>query len=283
MIGFGGQEKFGRANIQQLIRESKNYPFLSAKEERVILRKVAAGDEEARIKLIMSNMRFILKIASKEHYGDNGDDSFNDVASRAIHGALLASHRFNPKKHKTKFRTYAVIWIRQQIREYKHYEVRTIRVPINKVNEVGRMIKDRGADATMEHLGETNPNLMHMYHGATSLNIPATHGVESKYSDDVIDLIPDTSETMFSETLEGTSAREFLDEVLDNALDDREKHVVKLYHGYYTDDDEEMTLEDIGQLMGLTRERIRQIKEEALEKVRRYIRKRGVYAIDQVA
>ena len=244
---------------------------LSREREVELSARIKEGDMVARDEMVQANLRFVVDVAKK--YQNRGL-SLSDLISAGNLGLLTAAERFDGTKG-FKFISYAVWWIRQSILQTIAEHARTVRLPLNKVS----LLKD--ISKVSRRLGqgrEIDPNIDEI---ASELDVPAQEVLETMLSartvrsldeafeeDDersLLNILADsTQETPDADVLRD-SAREQLEEVLDN-LDDRELRIIRLYFGL--DGNESLTLEQIGGLMSLTRERIRQLKERALGKLR---------------
>ena len=244
---------------------------LSREREVELSARIREGDMVARDEMVQANLRFVVDVAKK--YQNRGL-SLSDLISAGNLGLLTAAERFDGTKG-FKFISYAVWWIRQSILQTIAEHARTVRLPLNKVS----LLKD--ISKVSRRLGqgrESDPGIDEI---AAELDVPAQEVLETMLSartvrsldeafeeDDersLLNILADsTQETPDADVLRD-SAREQLEEVLDN-LDERELRIIRLYFGL--DGNESLTLEQIGGLMSLTRERIRQLKERALSKLR---------------
>ena len=255
---------------------------LSREREVELAARIREGDMVARDELVQANLRFVIDVAKK--YQNRGL-SLSDLISAGNLGLLTAAERFDGTKG-FKFISYAVWWIRQSILQTIAEHARTVRLPLNKVS----LLKD--ISKVSRRLGqgrESDPGIDEI---AAELDVPAQEVLETMLSartvrsldeafeedDDrsLLNVLADsTQETPDADVLRD-SAREQLDEVLEN-LDERELRIINLYFGL--DGNESLTLEQIGGLMGLTRERVRQLKERALGKLRHPTRYQSLLAL----
>ncbi len=229
------------------------------------------GDVGARDEMVKANLRFVVDVAKK--YQNRGL-SLSDLISAGNLGLLTAAERFDGTKG-YKFISYAVWWIKQSILQTIAEHARTVRLPLNKLS----LLKD--ISKVSRRLGqgrESDPGIEEI---ARELDVPAEEVLETMLSartvrsldeafeeDDersLLNILADSSQATPDADILRESAREQLEGVL-NSLDERELRIIRLYFGL--DGNEALTLEQIGGLMGLTRERVRQLKERALSKLR---------------
>ena len=258
------------------IAESKP---LSREREVELAAQIQDGDMAARDELVQANLRFVIDVA--KNYQNRGL-SLSDLISAGNVGLLTAAERFDGTKG-YKFISYAVWWIKQSILQTIAENARTVRLPLNKLS----LLKD--ISKASRRLGQGREGDPAIEEIAAELDVPAEEVLDTMMSartvrsldeafeeDDersLINILADGNQETPDAPLDGgnpeevlrDSAREQLEEVLEN-LDDRELKIIRLYFGL--DGSESLTLEQIGGLMGLTRERVRQLKERALGKLR---------------
>ncbi len=244
---------------------------LSREREVELAARIQDGDMVARDEMVQANLRFVVDVAKK--YQNRGL-SLSDLISAGNLGLLTAAERFDGTKG-YKFISYAVWWIRQSILQSIAEHARTVRLPLNKVS----LLKDISkASRKLGQGRESDPGIDEI---AAELDVPADEVLETMLSaravrsldesfeeDDersLLNILADSSQQTPDADVLRDSARLQLEEVL-TSLDDRELRIIRLYFGL--DGNEALTLEQIGGLMGLTRERIRQLKERALGKLR---------------
>jgi RNA polymerase primary sigma factor len=225
----------------------------------------------ARDEMIRANLRFVVDVAKK--YQNRGL-SLSDLISAGNLGLITAADRFDGTKG-YKFISYAVWWIRQSILQTLAEHVRTVRLPLNKVS----LLKDISkASRKLGQNRESDPDVEEI---AQELDVPAREILETilsarsvcsldeSFTDDdersLLNTLPDQSLEAPDANVLRESARTQLESAL-NTLDERELRIIRLYFGL--DGNEALTLEEIGDMMNLTRERIRQLKERALSKLR---------------
>ncbi|MFH1570799.1 MAG: RNA polymerase sigma factor RpoD/SigA [Gemmatimonadota bacterium] len=244
---------------------------LSREREVELSTRIRQGDMEARNELVQANLRFVVDVA--KHYQNRGL-SLPDLISAGNLGLLIAAERFDGGRG-FKFISYAVWWIRQSILQAVAEQARTVRLPLNKLSQL-REISE--ASRRLGQGREVEPDVEEI---AAELDIPAEdviHTVlsaravrsldESFDSDDdrnLLDTLSDHSQGAPDSALVSQSAQRHVDQFL-QCLDGRERYVIQRYFGL--DGDEPLTLDQIGEYLGVTRERIRQIKERALSRLR---------------
>ena len=244
---------------------------LSREREVELAERIKNGDMRARDEMIRTNLRFVVDVAKK--YQNRGL-SLSDLISAGNLGLITAADRFDGTKG-YKFISYAVWWIRQSILQTLAEHVRTVRLPLNKVS----LLKDISkASRKLGQYREGDPAIEEI---AKELDVPAEEVLETilsarsvcsldeSFTDDdersLLNTLPDQSLEAPDADVLRESARVQLENAL-NTLDERELRIIRLYFGL--DGNEALTLEEIGDMMNLTRERIRQLKERALSKLR---------------
>ncbi|MCS7240968.1 MAG: sigma-70 family RNA polymerase sigma factor [Candidatus Bipolaricaulota bacterium] len=259
--------------IRTYFDEIARVPLLTKEEEVELAKRIEAGDEEAKKKLAEANLRLVVSIAKK--YRGCGLP-FLDLIQEGNLGLMKAVEKFDWRKG-YKFSTYATWWIRQAILRAITNRSRTIRVPthinelIRKIHEAEREhIKEHGAGPTLEELAEeldtTVDNIVKAKRTAqytASLDTPIGYDEEGAVLGDFIedeDAISPTHET-FRELL-----IQEIRKALKERLTPRERRVLELRYGL--DGNPPKTLDEVGEIFGISRERVRQIQKEALEKLR---------------
>lgn len=244
---------------------------LSREREVELAERIKNGDMRARDEMIRANLRFVVDVAKK--YQNRGL-SLSDLISAGNLGLITAADRFDGTKG-YKFISYAVWWIRQSILQTLAEHVRTVRLPLNKVS----LLKD--ISKASRKLGQDRASEPDIEEIAAELEVPADEvretilsaravcSLDESFTDDderslLNTLADDTTEAPDADILR-ESARVQLETALDT-LEERELRIIRLYFGL--DGNEALTLEEIGDMMNLTRERIRQLKERALSKLR---------------
>ena len=244
---------------------------LSREREVELADRIKNGDMGARDEMIQANLRFVVDVAKK--YQNRGL-SLSDLISAGNLGLITAADRFDGTKG-YKFISYAVWWIRQSILQTLAEHVRTVRLPLNKVS----LLKD--ISKASRKLGQDRASEPAIEEIAAELEVPAEEVLETilsaravcsldeSFTDDdersLLNTLADNSTQAPDAGVLRESARVQLETALDT-LETRELRIIRLYFGL--DGNEALTLEEIGDMMNLTRERIRQLKERALSKLR---------------
>ncbi|MCH7715283.1 MAG: sigma-70 family RNA polymerase sigma factor [Gemmatimonadetes bacterium] len=252
---------------------------LSSAEEVDLARKIKEGDEHARNRLVEANLRFVVSVA-KEY--QNRGVPLSDLVSAGNVGLITAAERFDENKG-FKFISYAVWWIRQAILQALAEQSRIVRVPLNRagtLHRIGRrsaaLQQELGRDPTIDEIAEGMDiprdevaKTLAISQTHLSLDAPLTPGEDNKLMDYLPDeQSPGPDDQTFEHALTGS-----IEEVL-RTLKEREAKILRLYFGL--ESQEAMTLEEIGGLLGITRERVRQIKEKALARLRHVSRARSL-------
>lgn len=264
-------ERFDDA-IKIYLRDIQRTPLLNAESEKELARKIEKGDKAARDKMIESNLRLVVKIAKR--YINRGLP-FLDLIEEGNLGLIKAVERFNLAKE-CRFSTYATWWIRQAIERSLINQSRTIRLPVHVSDDINRMLRtarnlsqqlqrEPGIHEIAEAMNAKQPyvrRLMTLLRRTCSIESPL--GDNNDYS--LIDTIEDNSMTSPTVLLENINTFEMISEHFD-ALSENEKTILTLRFGL--DDNEPQTLDTIGHMFGVTRERIRQIEVKSIEKLRK--------------
>ena len=257
---------------QKYLAEIGRYPLLSPEEEKELAKKAAKGDLEARERLIKSNLRLVVNIA-KKYYGRSKGMTLLDLIQEGNIGLAKAVDKFDWRKG-FKFSTFATWWIRQAISRALSDQARTIRLPVHIVETLYKLNKAKKRLAAILDREPTPEEL------AAEMNLP-TQKVQKllKYVPDTIslespvgegesllkELIPDTSTIGPEKIAASVALREQLKKAI-QCLNPKERRVISLRYGL--EDGTIHTLEEIGKIYGITRERVRQIEIKALEKLK---------------
>lgn len=257
--------------VRMYLKEIGRVELLSADEEVAIAKRIEEGDDLAKQELAEANLRLVVSIAKR--YVGRGM-SFLDLIQEGNMGLMKAVEKFDYHKG-FKFSTYATWWIRQAITRAIADQARTIRIPVHMVETINKLVRvqrtllqDLGREPTPEEIGaemdlptEKVREILKIAQEPVSLETPIGEEDDSHLGDFIEDEGAMSPEAFTSSSL----LREQLEDVLDT-LTDREENVLRLRFGL--DDGNIRTLEQVGKVFGVTRERIRQIEAKALRKLR---------------
>jgi RNA polymerase primary sigma factor len=258
-------------NIKIYLKEIGQTPLLTPKQEVELAAKIKRGDKKARDLMIRSNLRLVVKIA--HDYARYGLPLL-DLISEGNIGLMKAVERFDPKKG-GKLSTYAAWWIKQAIKRALANQSKTIRLPAHLVDKISRMRKvdhrlaeKLGRDPTVEELArEMNVAATVVGHWQTvalrpaSLDAPIGNGDSAEFGE----IIGDEKATSPYDQINDIQLKQEVEQLLD-VLDRREREILKFRYGLRGVREE--TLEDVGKRFKITRERVRQIQNAAIGKLR---------------
>ena len=258
------------ASLDKYLQEIGHEEMISIEEEVELAQRIRKGDRKALERLTKANLRFVVSVAKQ--YQNQGL-SLADLINEGNFGLIKAAEKFDETRG-FKFISYAVWWIRQSILQAIAEQSRIILLPLNQVSSVNKINKVLNK---FEQENERRPSIDEI---AQDTDIPEekiieafkvnTHhiSVDAPFHDDdessLLDVIPNDAIPSTDKSLVEESLRAEIGRVLD-ILEDREKKVIEAYFGI---NQREMTLEEIGSKYGLTRERVRQIKEKAIRRLR---------------
>ena len=258
--------------LDQYLHEIGQTPLLTAEQEVELAQRIKEGDDEALHQMVRANLRFVVSVAKK--YQGQGL-TLSDLINEGNYGLIKAAKRFDETRG-FKFISYAVWWIRQAILQALAEQARTVRLPLNRI---GTISKIRKASARLAQTYKRPPNVEELAaeldlpakkiedalrHQARSLSMDAPFGEDDENS--LLDVLADGADERPDERMLDESVRRDVERAL-ATLDPREAEITRLYFGIGRETP--MTLEEIGTEYELTRERVRQIKEKALRKLRR--------------
>jgi RNA polymerase primary sigma factor len=260
-----------KQSIEKYLEEIGGYSPLAPEEEVDLARLIRKGNARALDKLVKANLRFVISVA-KEYQGQGLP--LQDLISEGNLGLIKAAQRFDETRG-FKFISYAVWWIRQSILQALAEQSRVVRLPLNRVgaiNKVGRALeeleKKYGREPSMEEIADKME--MTAYEVADVLKTSARHlSLDEPFKEDegnsLLDILESDRYAPPDDMLMQESLQVEIDKVL-STLKPREAEIIRLYFGL--DGDRPLTLEEIGEHFKLTRERVRQIKEKALRRLR---------------
>jgi RNA polymerase primary sigma factor len=257
--------------LDQYLFEVSKTPLLTSQQEVEIARRVVAGDPDAMQELVKRNLRFVISVAKK--YQNRGL-ALTDLIGEGNVGLLTAARKFDPDQG-VKFISYAVWWIRQSILAALARQGRSVRVPLNRTADLSRIV--RSSEALRQEL-QREPTPEEIAE-ATGLSLDVVQALATLNSSDVrLDgpLEADSDRSLIDRFVidehadpEAQVMERLLSEQIDLALSSlppRDAKVLQLYFGLH--DGREHTLEEIGGMLGVTRERVRQLRDRALKRLR---------------
>ena len=257
-------------SLDKYLQEIGKVDLISPEEEVVLARRIKAGETEALRKLVKANLRFVVSVAKQ--YQNQGM-SLPDLINEGNLGLMKAAQRFDETRG-FKFISYAVWWIRQSILQAIAEQSRIVRLPLNQVGSVNKINR---ALSKFEQINERRPSPEEISESvdlpedkvADAMKVSGRHvSVDAPFVDgednSLLDVLENTDSPMADKTLILESLRSEIDRAL-KTLNNRERDIIKAFFGI---NQPEMTLEEIGDKFGLTRERVRQIKEKAIRHLR---------------
>jgi RNA polymerase primary sigma factor len=264
-------------SLQAYLRRIGTIPLLNREEEVELATRARAGDQEALDKLIVSNLRYVVSVARRYlGYGLGLADLINEGNI----GLIQAIQRFDPARG-VKLITYAVWWIRQAITHAIAAHGGVIALPVTQLEKLRRVLEGHrrytqqiGLEPSSQELAaeldlpaEEVESILHTYRHL-SLDTPISEGSETRF----LDVLPATTSPAGEEAVISTTVTEEIRELL-GQLPAREQHVLRLRFGI---DEEPKTLEEIGEMLGITRERVRQIEKQAKDRLRQKAKMRAL-------
>ena len=265
------------SSLKLYLREISKTPLLTAAEEVALAERIQKGDAEARSHMIRANLRLVVKIA--QDYANYGMPVM-DLISEGNIGLMKAVERFDPEKG-GKLSTYAAWWIKQSIKRALANQSKTIRLPVHIVDKIAKMrriaallTEALGREPTDEELAEEVglpyrklTLLRQASYRPTSLDAPLNEGEATEFGE----IISDERAVSPLDMLSDKNLHGELDSLL-AVLDERERRIIDDRFGL--SGRKAMTLEEVGREFGVTRERIRQLQNSSLTKMRKALRKR---------
>jgi RNA polymerase primary sigma factor len=269
-------------SIEKYLQEIGKVDLITAEEEVQLARRIKQGDTDALEKLTKANLRFVVSVAKQYQ---NSSLSLNDLINEGNLGLVKAAQKFDETKG-FKFISYAVWWIRQSIIQALAEHSRMVRLPLNKV---GSLTKINKAFAELEQVYQREPSPEEV---ALHLEVPlddvlATLDLAGRHvsmdapfqegeSNSLIDVLDNPNAESTDIGVDYIESLRLETERTLSSLTDRERQVIRLFYGIGVEN--ALTLEDIGDTLGITRERIRQIKDKAITKLRSHSRNKALKA-----
>lgn len=259
-------------SLEKYLQEIGKVDLLTPEEEVELAKRIKQGDQESLERLTKSNLRFVVSVAKQ--YQNQGL-SLSDLINEGNLGLIKAAQRFDETRG-FKFISYAVWWIRQSILQALAEQSRIVRLPLNKVGSLNKINK-AFSQLEQEYEREPSPSELAAILNIDSEEVETTLGVAARHvsvdapfaegeDSSLLDVLENTGTPRTDLQLEyAESLRREIDRSL-STLTDRQREVLMLYFGIGSE--HSMSLEDIGEKFGLTRERVRQIKDKAINKLR---------------
>ncbi|HAV23862.1 MAG: RNA polymerase subunit sigma [Ignavibacteria bacterium GWA2_55_11] len=268
-------------SLDKYLQEIGKVELLTPQEEIDLARRIKKGDQKSLEKLTKANLRFVVSVAKQ--YQNQGL-SLGDLINEGNLGLIKAAKRFDETRG-FKFISYAVWWIRQSILQALAEQSRIVRLPLNRVGALNKIGK---AFSTLEQEFEREPSAselaeeldMSLFEVSDTLKISGRHlSMDAPFAQGednrLLDVIQDSRQPAPDSGLMEESLREEVRRAL-STLSEREAQVIRLYFGL--DQEHSLTLEEIGEKFNLTRERVRQIKEKAIRRLRHASRSKALRA-----
>lgn len=275
------QDEFGEGSssdsVQMYLKEIGQYPLLSSEEEVELAKRIEKNDEAARQKLAVSNLRLVVSIA-KKYVGRSPNLTLLDLIQEGNIGLFKAVEKFDFRKG-FKFSTYATWWIRQAITRALADQGRTIRIPVHMVETINkyqqvvrRLVQDLGREPMPEEvaaeMGVEVDKIRHiMKISQETISLEAPVGDDDDQDSSLESFIPDEESISPSTSAARKILKNYINEIISD-LTPREQKILDMRFGLT--DGVTHTLEEVGKVFSVTRERIRQIEAKALEKIRQH-------------
>lgn len=267
-------------SIEKYLQEIGKEDLLTPEEEVNLAQRIRAGDQTALEKLTRANLRFVVSVAKQYQ---NNSLSLNDLINEGNLGLVKAAQKFDETRG-FKFISYAVWWIRQSIIQALAEHSRLVRLPLNKVGSLTKINK-AFSDLEQKYQREPTPEELAELLEITIEEVEATLGISARHvsmdapftdgeSNALIDVLNNPNAEKTDLHLDYKESLSLETERTLASLTEREREVIKLFFGIGVE--HPMTLEDIGESLGITRERIRQIKDKAITKLRTQSRSKSL-------
>lgn len=267
------------ASLDKYLQDISRIPMVSADEEIVLTQRIKAGDQQALEKLASANLRFVVSVAKQ--YQNQGI-SLSDLINEGNVGLIKAASRFDETRG-FKFISYAVWWIRQAIIQAISEQSRVIRLPLNKI---GALNKIRKAKGTLEQKLERKPsnfeiaealemteNEVNIAENASSWHISTDAMLPGSEDSTILEIVSNPDDDKPDDVLMLSSLQTEVQRVL-TKLSERERDVVVLYYGIGNSNG--LSLNQIGEKYELTRERVRQIRDKAVTKLKQSLKNKNI-------
>ncbi len=262
--------------FDQYLQDIQKLPLIDdPEEERRLARRAQKGDERAAERLVTANLRFVISYVKK--YQGHGLD-LSELVAIGNEGLLKAVRKFDPDQG-VKFISYAVWWVRQAVLKALAEQTRSVRIPLNQNSQLIRLgraetilaqiLKRDPTDAELARMIEESPEAIRAARQMSTIEVSLDAPVDrsDREASTLGERFAGIDAVEIEETTDFNLMRDFIERAFRKYLTPRERKILSLYYGL-EEGSEAMTLERIGALMGVTRERIRQIRERAFEKLR---------------
>ncbi len=276
------QDEFGEStsdSVQMYLKEIGQYPLLTGEEEVELAKRILRNDEAARQKLALSNLRLVVSIA-KKYVGRSANLSLLDLIQEGNIGLFKAVEKFDYSRG-FKFSTYATWWIRQAITRALADQGRTIRIPVHMVETINkyqqvvrRLVQDLGREPMPEEVAsemglevDKIRHIMKISQETISLEAPVGDGHDDDGESQLANFIPDDDTISPSMSAARKILKNYINDIISD-LTPREQKILDMRFGLT--DGVTHTLEEVGKVFAVTRERIRQIEAKALDKIRQH-------------
>jgi RNA polymerase primary sigma factor len=269
--GFADSATEDQSSLDQYLKEVSTHSLLNSAQEIELGKRAQAGDERAVQELVRANLRFVISVAKK--YQNRGV-SLSDLIQEGNVGLVTAARKFDPDQG-VKFISYAVWWIRQAILSALANQGRAVRVPLNRASDLAKIFRERerlkqelDRDPTPQELSEAtglSPEIVESLQTLNAAEIRLDAPIGDTEDSQLMDRFISEAAIVTEDEVEERLLAERIDRALET-LQPRDAKVLKLYFGL--EGGREHTLEEIGDILGVTRERIRQLRDRALKRLR---------------
>jgi RNA polymerase primary sigma factor len=272
--------------FDQYLHDIKKLPLITnVDEERRLARQALNGDERAVERLVTANLRFVISYVKR--YQGHGLD-LSELVAIGNEGLLKAVSKFDPD-HGVKFISYAVWWVRQAVLKALAEQTRSVRIPLNQNSALARLARAQtalsqtlGRDPTDEELALATDDTVENVRSArrmmtTEVSLDAPVEAQEQGGNTFGERVPGGSANDIEDRTDAGLQRTFIAQLFARYLTPREQRILSLYYGL-DEETEALTLEQIGVRLGVTRERVRQIRERAFEKLRASPDVRALYS-----
>jgi RNA polymerase primary sigma factor len=269
--GFAEVTQEDQSSLDQYLKEVSTHSLLTPSQEVELGHRARKGDEQAVQELVRANLRFVISVAKK--YQNRGV-SLSDLIQEGNVGLVTAARKFDPDQG-VKFISYAVWWIRQAILSSLANQGRAVRVPLNRASDLAKIFRERerlkqeiGRDPTPQELSEAtglSPEIVESLQTLNAAEIRLDAPIGDSEDSQLMDRFIAEEAILTEDEVEEHLLTERIGRALET-LQPRDAKVLRLYFGL--EGGREHTLEEIGDILGVTRERIRQLRDRALKRLR---------------